>query len=454
MKLEKKFLKAQSDFSLIQPEDKIIVGFSGGSDSVVLTHLLLKFKDYLKISNIILVHVNHKLRGIESEEDEKFALKFAKEHNLNIEIRRFPVKEIAEREKKSIEEVAREIRYKVFKEVKDIYRADKIATAHHISDLTETMVMWFIQGNKKGMKGFKAKEGCIIRPLYYALKEEIIEYADKNNLTYRIDTSNLSLEFLRNKIRIEVIPVLKKINPSLENSLLTLSNFLFIDDDYLDRVSDSFLDKFLNKNYIDLESIKEPSILYRIIQKWVYKKTGVYLSYSTLLEILSIINKGGSKTVHISNEYMLEKEYNKLFIKSVKESEKIKYEYKFRIGESIYVKEAGVIINSYIEKNLEQDKLKNEKNMVCFEIPDIKDKEFFVVRNRKPGDRFIPFGRSSERKLKDVMIDLKIPKSMRESIPLLVFRDKILWIVGYKRSAHYPVSNKGKTLVCFEVKEV
>jgi len=135
MDLEKKFLKAQADFSLIHPGDKIVVGFSGGSDSVVLTHLLLKFKNYLKLSDIILVHINHMLRGKDSEEDENFSIDFARKNHLKIEVKRFNVKAIAEKEKRSIEEVARKLRYQVFKEVKNLYNADKIATAHHMSDL-------------------------------------------------------------------------------------------------------------------------------------------------------------------------------------------------------------------------------------------------------------------------------------------------------------------------------
>jgi len=394
------------------------------------------------------------LRGKDSEEDENFSIDFARKNHLKIEVKRFNVKAIAEKEKRSIEEVARKLRYQVFKEVKNLYNADKIATAHHMSDLAETMVMWFIQGNKSGMKGFKPIDKDIIRPLYYALKEEIENYAKKNKITYRVDISNLSTEFMRNKIRMEVLPILKGINPSLEKSLQIMSRFMFIDDDFFQRKISKLLKEYLKKDFLDLDKVKDPALLYRLLQLWVYNKTKVYMSYSTLLEVLKVIKKGGYKKVYISKEYLLEKEYNRIFIKTVKRSEKKEYEYKFRIGDTFYVEEAGIVINSYIAKKVDQNKLKNEKNMVCFDIPDLMEDENFVIRNRRKGDRFVPFGRSYEKKLKDVMIDLKIPKSMRDSIPLLVFRDKILWIVGYKRSAHYPVSDKSSKLVCFEVKEV
>ncbi len=452
MNVEKKFFKTQSEYSLINPNDTIIVGFSGGSDSVVLTHLLIKLKNHLKYKEIILVHVNHMLRGEDSFKDEQFCIEFAKKYNLKIEVFREDIKKLAEKEKKSIEEIARKVRYEKFKEVKEKYKADKIATGHHLSDLAETMIMWFLQGNKKGLKGFKPKERDIIRPLYYITKEEIEKYAKEHGLSYRIDVSNFSTDFLRNKVRLEVLPVLKTINPSLESSLLILSKFLHIDDEFLEKLAEEHFEKVKDQNFINLSEIKEKAILYRIIQRWVYHKTGKYLSYTALLEVLSIVEKGGTKEIHIDNENLLIKEYNKLYLSKRKSTPS--FEYRLKIGDEVFIKEANIVVKSYLAQDINMDKLKNEHIFVCFDIPDLKVDEEFIIRNRKAGDRFIPYGKNSEKKLKDVMMKLKIPKYMRQSIPLLVFRNKILWIIGHKRSALYPVKESSNKLVCFEVKEV
>ncbi len=453
--VEKKFLKAQNEFSLINLDDKILIGFSGGSDSVLLTTLLLKFKKTFKIKDIVLAHINHLLRGEDSFEDEKFCKEFAKKHNLKIFIKRVDINSIVQKEKKSIEQVAREERYKFFNEILKKEDLNKIATGHHLSDLAETMTLWFIQGNKKGLKGFKAKEGNIIRPLYFLKKEEITNYLKKNKIHYRTDISNVETKFLRNKVRHEVIPKMKEINPSLEDSLLKLSNFLHIDDEFLEIESDKILSQLNEK--IDINQLKKYhlAIIYRVLQKWIEKKTDVYISYSQLNELLKILNVGGTKKINIGKDYLVVKEYNNISIKKSNQLDEKKYfEYKFKIGETVYIKELNMVIKSFKKEKVNIEELAKKDNIECFDIPDYKEDEEFIIRTRKKGDKFVPFGKKSEKKLKDILINLKIPKNMRENIPLLVFRNKILWVIGYKRSAYFPVKRDSKNLVCFEFKEV
>lgn len=449
--IEKKFLKAIKDFGLISKNDRILVAFSGGVDSAVLVELLLKLKERLKISDISLAHLNHSLRGKESDEDEKFCINFAQERGLVIYTKKVDVKKLAKENKMSVEEAARSVRYSFLKKILKEKNYTKLATGHHLSDLVETMILWFIQGNRKGIKGFKPREDIIIRPMYYIKKDEISGYAERNQIPYRVDLTNFKTDILRNRIRHNIIPQLRSINPSLEKSMLTESLLLQMDDDYLNAESKRFSQLFLTEK-IKLSEIKNipQALLYRLFTEWIYRITGIYPSYTKILNILYILNKKGEKKLNLGKGYILIKSYDYLFIQA--QGKKKEIFYKIKVGDQIFIKEAGIVLKSYLTDKVDKRRLKDEKNFVCFDIRE--EKPEFIIRSRKEGDRFLPFGRKTEKKLKDLFIEMKIPRHMRDTIPLLEFRNKILWVIGYKRSGHYPIDEKTEKMICFEIKEV
>ncbi len=447
MNVEKKFLQCIKDFNLISKNDKILIAYSTGADSSALAFLLAKLKDYLKIKKIALAYLNHSIRK-ESDEEEIFAKQFAEKLGVEVFTKKVNIPYLSKKEKKSIEQKAREERYKFFTEILQEKGFNKIATGHHLSDLAETMVLWFIQGNKKGMMGFKPKEGNIIRPLYYLKKEEIFEYVKKNNIPYREDVTNKSIDYLRNKVRIEVIPKLKEINESLESSLMVLSNLAFVDEDFFS----SQIEKFkLEEKILNLSGVSD-AIYYRILDKWIYYQINCKISYNQMWQLIKNRKKKKYK-LKICKNYYLIKENETYILKKEEKKEKINYSYEIKAGGEILIKESNVKIKSYITDIENLPNIKDEKKVACFDIGKIDKNTKFIIRNRMKGDRFKPFG-SSEKKLKDVMIDLKIPVDMRDNIPLVVFQDKILWVAGYKRSAYFPINENSKKVICFEIKEV
>ena len=242
MELFREILNINKKYNLIENNDIIVVGFSGGPDSVFLMEMLKKLQDFIKFK-IYLVHINHLLRGEDADSDENFSFEYAKKNNLEIFIKRIPVKEIAKELGKTLEEVGREERYRFFSEIYEKVGANKIATAHNKDDQIETFLFRLIRGTSlQGLEGIKVKINNIIRPISKIYKKDILEYLNKNEIQYKIDKTNFENEFTRNSIRLDLIPfieerynvkfkdkifsLIEEIRENNQNNSLNLSDFI------------------------------------------------------------------------------------------------------------------------------------------------------------------------------------------------------------------------------------
>jgi tRNA(Ile)-lysidine synthase len=233
---EQKVLRFIKENNLVPAGDKIIIALSGGPDSVFLLHFFNKYKKKFKIK-IEAVHVNHLLRGKESDRDEIFCKTICDELNIPINIFSSDVKSVAKKEKLSLEVAGRKVRYKYFDKLLKLKKKTKLATAHNADDNAETVLLNMIKGaGLKGISGIPIKRGNIIRPILCLSKSEILEYLEENKFEYRIDQSNLSNDYERNFIRNEIFPLINKnLNPVFVKNILNSSiNFqrlnLFIND--------------------------------------------------------------------------------------------------------------------------------------------------------------------------------------------------------------------------------
>ena len=209
MELFREILKVNKKYNLIEDEDRVVVGFSGGPDSVFLIEMLKKLQTYINF-RIYLVHINHLLRGDDADADEKFSYDYAKENNFDIFVKKIPIKEIAKKNGKTLEEVGREERYKFFNEIYNKVGGTKIATAHNKDDQIETFLFRMIRGSSlKGLEGIQTKKNNLIRPISEIYKKDIIEYLNKNKIQYKIDKTNFENEFTRNSIRLDLIPFIE-----------------------------------------------------------------------------------------------------------------------------------------------------------------------------------------------------------------------------------------------------
>ena len=276
-KLEQNFLDTIKENNLISKGDVIVVGVSGGPDSITLLTCLNKYKEYLGIT-VICAHVNHLIR-VDSTEDEQYVENMCEKMGIKCYVKRENIEELAKEQKKGTEEVGRKIRYDFFDEIAKKENANKIAIAHNMNDNAETMLLNIIRGTgMQGLEGIQAEEyGKYIRPLINCAREEIEEYCEKNNLQPRIDSTNKENIYKRNIVRNKILPQMKEINPNIVENLSRLSKIIKSENSYIKNEVKNIYNRIatlsLGKIEIDIHefqklelSLKQNLILYAINQ--------------------------------------------------------------------------------------------------------------------------------------------------------------------------------------------
>ena len=259
----------------IPAKSTVIAAFSGGPDSVFLLAKLLELKKTYPF-NIVLAHFNHKLRGKESDRDEDFSRKTAELFKIKFETASSDIKKYAKFHKLNLEEAAREKRYDFLTKIQKKHLGKAILTAHHLDDNIETFLINFLRGSGiQGLRSMQIKNQNILRPLLYTSKKEILKYLKLKKLKFRMDSSNLDKSFIRNRIRLELTPVIKKIQPKLENTFLYTWENLNELNDFFDNEAEKWIDKNkINESEMNKPDFKNihPALKKKIIQK-LYEKT-------------------------------------------------------------------------------------------------------------------------------------------------------------------------------------
>lgn len=257
--LENKVRKTILNFNLVEKNDSIVVGVSGGPDSMTLLSILLKLKEELNLK-IYVAHINHMLRE-NAVKEEEYVKEFCEKNNIKLFIKRANIAEIAQKEKKGLEETGRNIRYNFFDEVLEKTNSNKIAIAHNLNDKIETIIMNTLRGSGvSGLKGIEAKRGKYIRPLIEIERKEIEEYCSENKINPRHDESNDDNTYTRNKIRNIVIPYIRKeFNPNIINTINRLSEIIREEDEYVQYETEKIFNEISvinEKNKIEFEPRK------------------------------------------------------------------------------------------------------------------------------------------------------------------------------------------------------
>lgn len=420
----------------IKNNDYIVVGVSGGSDSVALLDLLLNSIDH---SKIVVAHVNHHVR-IESDIEEEYLKNFCLERNIIFETTKF-----LEYKENNFENEARKRRYKFYENLLLKYNSKFLFLAHHGDDLIETVMMKIVRGsNLTGYSGIKEitnkKNYFIIRPLLKFTKEDIITYNKENNLVYFNDRTNEDTNYTRNRYRKTILPLLKKEDPLVHLKFLKYSNILQEYDSYITKICQDLIikkyqDKIKTNDFKEEDPFIQKNIIYLLLVK-IYNNEDNLIKEKHLINILNIIKstKPNQKT-NLPKGYIAIKEYNEVyFTKKIKDKTNYKIE----------LKPFNIIDNHIIKKI---DNTNNKGNDIC-----ILDSSTIAlplyIRNRKEGDYLEVKNLKGKKKVKELFIEAKIPLNKRNSYPLLVdSNDNILWVPNIKKSKFNTGKNQNYDII-------
>ena len=383
---------------LIKKNEKILIAFSGGPDSVFLYNLLnfLKEEYFLEIS---LTYINHNLRK-DVEDDLKFVKNFSEENEVPLYIESVDVRKYATDNKKSIELSARELRYEAVEKVLQNINYDKIATGHNLDDNIETFIFRLLRGTSlKGLKGIPEKRENIIRPILQFEKKEILNCLQENKKNYIIDYTNNENDYTRNYIRNQIFPMFVNINPNFRNKINELINEINDRKNSKDNILKEKLVQYLEKYDVELSRKKIDRI------------------YETLYNKKGELNTEGSKEFYLGNGKILRKKYDELevIVEKKKEVDEEKVMLKLNIPVKWY--DYDIIMTNNIS-GIEKIEKSEEKNITLLRFTEEFNEHKIFVRKKSEGDTIL-LNNLGHRKIKKILIDKKIPKWERDKIPLL-----------------------------------
>lgn len=400
----KKKVEELKKSGLIKKNEKILIAFSGGPDSVFLYNLLFFLREYHSIE-ISLIYVNHNLRE-DVENDLNFVEEFSKENNVPLYIESVDVRKYAAENKKSIELAARELRYEAIEKVLQNLNYDKIATGHNLDDNIETFIFRLLRGTSlKGLKGIPSERKNIIRPILQFEKKEILNYLQENKKSYIIDYTNSENDYTRNYIRNEIFPMFVNINPTFRNKV----------NELIQEINN----KESLKTYISEEkNTKEKFVQYLEKYDVELSRKKIDQIYETLYNENGDINMNGSKEFYLGNGKILRKKYDKLEV--IMEEKKEVDEERVEIKQNIPIKwyDYNIILTDNILNTKSMEDFK-EGNVTFLKFTEkCEDENYKIfVRKRIEGDTIL-LNNLGHRKLKKILIDEKIPKWERDRIPV------------------------------------
>lgn len=414
---------------LFELTDKILIALSGGADSVALLHVLVYLGYKCEAA-----HCNFHLRGDESDSDEAFVRALCKQQDIPLHIVHFDTKQYAEEQKISIEMAARELRYEWFEQVRTNVNADVIAVAHHRDDSVETLLLNLMRGTGiNGLNGIRAKNKRVVRPLLSVSREDIIAYLNKMNQPFVTDSTNLQDDYTRNKIRLNLIPLMETINPSVKSAIFATASHLTDASLLYNKVIEEGRTRVMDNQGIVIEALlKEPSpraLLFEILYSLGFNSSQVDDVYRSL--------DGQSGRQFLSDQWVVVRDRTHLLLQQHS------------------AKQCSTDILPVIkEERLSYTSdfvIPRDRHVACLDADKITQP--LTLRKWQIGDRFVPFGMKGKKKVSDYLIDAKFSILQKNQTYVLCCGDEIVWLVGERTDNRYRVDATTQNLLVLHLQK-
>lgn len=412
-------------------DKKLLVATSGGLDSMVLVHLFQKLK-----LNFALAHCNFQLRNLESNQEEEFVINYAKQYNICCFTTKFTTQNYSEKHKLSTQVAARNLRYNWFNTILEQENFDYIITAHHANDVAETFMINLSRGTGlDGLTGIPMQNGKIIRPMLPFSRKEIENYANENEIEWREDSSNATDKYVRNKIRHQVIPVFKEINPSFlqsfQNTIANLNQQQSLVSDAVKMVYEKVVINENNVIKINISVLLQYNNYKAYLYQWLQKYG--FLAWN---DVYNLVHSQSGKQL-FSEKFVLLKDREFLLLSEIKQTN----------FETISINSITDTINFPLKLNFcNQSNLSNQNKNSIF-VEENKLQFPLKIRKWKSGDYFYPFGMQGKKKVSKFFKDEKFTLFQKQETFVLESNNKIVWIIGHRADERFKIENTANKII-------
>ncbi|MEN8262644.1 MAG: tRNA lysidine(34) synthetase TilS [Nitrospirota bacterium] len=456
MDLIQKVHKTILGYSMLSGKDHVLIGLSGGPDSVCLAIVMDRLKTEFNLS-LSAVYIDHGLRPDEIKGEIDFCKRFCDDRQIDFYSRSVDVRTYVRDKGSNVQQAARELRYRVYEEMANQVGASKIVLGHNADDQAETVLMRLLRGSgRKGLSGIPPVRSEIIRPLIDCSRKEIEDFISdvraihESSLNYVVDSSNLKEDYFRNWIRLKFMDEIKTRNPSVIHDICRTADIIREEDDYLEivvtktlmrlisRKSDSSIELFL----VPLGTIEKP-VLRRVLRRAIDAVKGLRgIDFVHVEDIMKLIKKGRSgDRLDLPKGIRVIKDYSLLKI-STEEPARIG-EYELQPSSEVQIREAGIRLKAVVDAELQQET--DGKTEALFDADAVRFP--LKIRPRFEGDFFYPSGFGKRKKLQDFFVDEKVPRDERDRVPIVLSENDIIWIAGYRADDRFKVTGKTENIL-------